>query len=299
VGFWDLDGQAGQVEGVLAFGPAHLEGVVSEQGVTGYQVTFADECGRPLGGPVASVSAQPQAGLACCPSNQYAADIPAATPVPEGAEQFLIVTVTAGGATDVGLTVTFIDRATAGGDSDATLIPDGFNYEQSVQLTFVFSGVNYQLLMANPKVRADFENAVRQAVIVESGLNLSPELVFVVMSQGSVVVTVWIAVPEGSSLEELQQGLENAQSTISTAAATYLVAVEGINEVTDGALGEVLLGKVTAMKTSTTTTTTTTLLKQRASSNAPPPGWRRGWPPNAPSLMIAVSFWWVLLGPAL
>ncbi|CAE7460296.1 unnamed protein product [Symbiodinium necroappetens] len=71
--FIDDDDRPGMVRGVVAFGPAEVEGVIDEEHVDGYDILLADECGQAL--PLPALATVPRRALpaagGCCETRSY------------------------------------------------------------------------------------------------------------------------------------------------------------------------------------------------------------------------------------
>jgi len=80
----DEDPEEGRFSATLAFGPNLLEGNLTEDGITGYFVYFADNCSRKLGPPLQYVEAlgTDSLDLACCQHDLYTVEI-VNVPLPE------------------------------------------------------------------------------------------------------------------------------------------------------------------------------------------------------------------------
>ena len=116
-GFQDTDMRTGFVGGRLLFGPSTLDGMTDEDGVSSYQVFWADDCGAPLPGlsPLLTVPPQTMGGpsnlwpAGCCKTDVYSVSIPP-TELPSDARQLLILVLTSSGAAPDGLVVPVEDN---------------------------------------------------------------------------------------------------------------------------------------------------------------------------------------------
>jgi len=67
----------------------------------------------------------------------------------------------------------------------------------TTKITQKITGIDYDLLMSDEKLRADFERSVRVVLAAEAGVTESD--VTLELSKGSVIVTATVAVPEGGT----------------------------------------------------------------------------------------------------
>ncbi|CAE8630320.1 unnamed protein product [Polarella glacialis] len=90
--FADLNGRSGFLTGRMTFGPAQVNGIIGENGIDGYQVFFADICGKPIGNGSSIASIRSWTGEAdgqCCQVARYSFEL-VDLEVPPAATQLLI-----------------------------------------------------------------------------------------------------------------------------------------------------------------------------------------------------------------
>ena len=115
-GFTDSDTRRGFVGGRLQFGPSTLDGTTDEDGVSSYQVFWADDCGAPLRDrmPILTVPPRTAGGPSnlwpdgCCKTDVYSVNIPAME-LPAEARQLLILVLTSSGPAPDGLVIPLED----------------------------------------------------------------------------------------------------------------------------------------------------------------------------------------------
>jgi len=107
--FTDTDGSAGVVSGYVAFGPAHVEGLMAEHPVDSYAVYFADSCGVKLGEALQVIPKGVQLHY-CCRLDSYVAKLEGVEK-PEQAAQIVVVVRTRQGEMPTGMAVELVEPA--------------------------------------------------------------------------------------------------------------------------------------------------------------------------------------------
>jgi hypothetical protein len=107
--FTDTDGSAGVVSGYVAFGPAHVEGLMAEHPVDSYAVYFADSCGVKLGEALQVIPKGVQLHY-CCRLDSYVAKLEEVEK-PEQAAQIVVVVRTRQGEMPTGTAVELEDKS--------------------------------------------------------------------------------------------------------------------------------------------------------------------------------------------
>lgn len=106
----DEDPEEGMLTTSLEFGPNLLEGNITEDGITGYFIYFADNCSRKLGPPLEYLEAlgSDSIDLSCCQHDLYAVELKnVALPVrgnESSAVRLMVVPNTVAGELSAGMT---------------------------------------------------------------------------------------------------------------------------------------------------------------------------------------------------
>jgi len=106
--FIDTDARPNNIAGTLQFGEAHANGVMPVQGIQGYRVFFANDCGEQVGPSLGYVPRSAQL-YSCCAATAYSLSI--AAEVPPMATSIRIAINGTLGDLPYGVLVSFTDRA--------------------------------------------------------------------------------------------------------------------------------------------------------------------------------------------
>lgn len=260
--FYDSDPRAGIISGRARFGPTGSYGIISENGIAGYQVLFADECGLPFGQPLAAVQSVVAAlAVACCSHSIYHVDLPS-TVVPSGATQLTVVAVT-----NVAASASYSLMGAVVSEQGGTAVPledlvvesedavpfvEGSIPEGALVVTMMVQGMSYDKLAQSPALLAGFEMAIRAAFAAEVGLSVHDVSVLVTMSDdGFPVVESTIVFPLGTPIWNVQQELL-VSTTLGPAVVDQVSAVANINA---AITGTVQVGNVEVMSGTDSATT--------------------------------------------
>jgi hypothetical protein len=130
--------------------------------------------------------------------------------------------------------------------------------EKSVAVRMTLQNVDYNKLVANSRVLADFKRGVKNAIIDSTVQGIREEHISVSVSPGSVIVQAMITPPQGIAAESVSASFQTLSGTsqFSSNVVTRITGVAGIDAVTTGTVSVHVSGVTVEQQTTTIEYTT-------------------------------------------